>query len=417
MLMLMVGLVAGTALFLTVQESSQGDRERYASDYEKLQAAKKALIAYASFQNQPEIEEDTVPPTYNSPGELPCPDRNYDGRYSAFGDGSASRCLTYAGWLPHITLDIDEIRDSSGSRIWYAVSDNYQTQKNEVLNSTTAGTLMLDGNEVVAVLIAPGEPINAAQESRNTIGGNEFADNVVDYFLDFSNADGDPTESDQLNNPDAIRASSYFTQENNAGSNDIVIGITAAELWQHAATWPMQHARAKLLEFHDDDQHLPFAKDSNGDCTDDGFALLQGLIPVADEGGDCGDDEGIAVEEWFTYNEWDQVIFYAVSALCAGADQDDVCDVPDVGDLYYEDRIDDADDTHAALLIHAGAIMQQETECHSRPPYSQVDPRLPLPAGIICDYLELDENTDADNNFVRPGSNQVSNDYFLTIDI
>lgn len=116
-----------------------------------LNIAKQALISFSV----------TFPDRQRrGPGYLPCPDKNNDG-------GTEGTCtLTdtgnpIIGWFPFKLLEVQDLRDYSGARLWYAVSENHRSFLNPptyVLNSETEGTLTSDGHSnIVAIIIAPGE--------------------------------------------------------------------------------------------------------------------------------------------------------------------------------------------------------------------------------------------------------------------
>jgi hypothetical protein len=169
---------------------------------ESLRLAKQALIAYAI--NFPEIDAASGNDLVNGPGYLPCPDLNNDG-------SAATNCSvggnTTIGRLPYETLEVSDLRDSSGARLWYVLSDNYanKTPRLEPLNSETDGQLTIDGNtDIVAVIIAPGVPIG--NQSRDPADTNILTE-IANYLendnnnLDqsFISQDPDPTNFTDFN--------------------------------------------------------------------------------------------------------------------------------------------------------------------------------------------------------------------------
>ena len=87
-----------------------------------LNAARNALIGYAI--TFPDHDDSGV---VDGPGYLPCPDLNNDG-------SSAANCSlagnTTIGRLPNQTLRLEELRDASGQRLWYALSENFRFGNN-----------------------------------------------------------------------------------------------------------------------------------------------------------------------------------------------------------------------------------------------------------------------------------------------
>ena len=127
------------------------DRERATND--ALAKAKDALIAYAVAD-------------VNRPGQLPCPDVNDDGAEDSDATGL---CTSLIGRLPWVTLGLADLRDDSGERLWYAVSNDFRTDHTVPpavpLNSDTAyrtgnTSLVLAGTtpaaNLAALVIAPG---------------------------------------------------------------------------------------------------------------------------------------------------------------------------------------------------------------------------------------------------------------------
>lgn len=173
-----------------------------------LSLAKQALMGYAV----------TYPDTVNSdfgPGYLPCPDRDND------GDTDAGQCSsggnTTIGRFPFETLEMSELRDGSGARLWYALSDNFRNSpKLEPLNSETEGQLSVDGNnDIVAVIIAPGAPIG--NQSRDPADTNILTE--ISNYLETENNDLD------LDFISIDPSATDFTD-----FNDRVISITRQEL-------------------------------------------------------------------------------------------------------------------------------------------------------------------------------------------
>lgn len=159
----MLALALSAALLTRVHRATNAEREGI--DIRALANARDALIAFATT-----VAPDTAA---KRPGDLPCPDLDNDGDAEATCIAQAQRL----GRLPWKTLGIPDLRDSSGERLWYAVSARFK--RNNVnacpipggatcLNSDSTGTLtvressgalMHDGSAAsgaVAVVIAPG---------------------------------------------------------------------------------------------------------------------------------------------------------------------------------------------------------------------------------------------------------------------
>jgi len=116
----------------------------------------------------------------NRPGSLPCPDVDNDG----VADGVGGNCTSYVGRFPWKTLDLPELLDGNGDRLWYALSpglrDNAAAQP---INPQKALELTLDGAlNIAAIVFSPGAPL---------VNQNGRPSNAVADYLDGNNNDGD----------------------------------------------------------------------------------------------------------------------------------------------------------------------------------------------------------------------------------
>jgi hypothetical protein len=156
---------------------------------EALAKAKEALVAYAVSDA-------------NRPGELPCPDVDDDGAATPGVDYIGSACASLIGRLPWKTLDLPDLRDDSGERLWYAVSDDFHASGPVALNSDTAfrtgnTSLTLTGKQagtgLVALVFAPGAPVvrdgAATLQNRSTAAASLNATNYLDAANAEDNAD------------------------------------------------------------------------------------------------------------------------------------------------------------------------------------------------------------------------------------
>lgn len=196
-IVMMVIMVLGTAAFLTNSLNStslQIARDKVTAD--ALAQAKEALVGYAV---KVQVSNSTsCSPNCTRPGDLPCPDTNNDGiAESSCGNASGISGQTLRlGRLPWKTLDLIDLRDGSGERLWYAVSNNFKynqrttcTSPGQVgcLNSDTVGTISIfspdgtilnDGGGstgVAAVILAPGDVLqrdDGTQQDRSNAGIN-----------------------------------------------------------------------------------------------------------------------------------------------------------------------------------------------------------------------------------------------------
>lgn len=217
-----------------------------------LAKAKDALIAYAATD-------------VNRPGELPCPDVTNDGYYKVGDDTSGSNCANLIGRLPWATLGLPDLRDGSGERLWYAVSNNFHANGTVPLNSDTQGQISLTGiapaSNIAAVVFAPGSTLNAQSRSAANI-------NVASHFLEGTN-------STSTTNFVAADASSTF--------NDRLITIRPDEIFRLVEKRVGPELRPRLVQYYTDWGRYPFAVPF-GDPSISNFRgqlnTYEGLLPV-----------------------------------------------------------------------------------------------------------------------------------------
>lgn len=193
LLFLLVSIGIGTTLLFSTWSQSAGRLEQERKTLNSLNQAKQALIAYAV----------SVYPSGNvRPGDLPCPDMNNDGKKEVISCGNAAGTTGQAlrlGRLPWKSLGIPDLRDGSGERLWYAVSNNFkENTRNTPLNSDSSGSIRYvdsDGNvvpDVIAVIIAPGPPLerlNAGAAQDRSPAGENTPSNYLDKTATEDNSD------------------------------------------------------------------------------------------------------------------------------------------------------------------------------------------------------------------------------------
>jgi hypothetical protein len=202
MLLILVAMAGGYAFYRSAnsQFTRTGQDSKVAL---ALALAKEALISRA-------VTDD------NRPGSLPCPDlitndstnKPFDGIADKFVGLGAARCPSYVGSLPWLTLDLPELADETGSRLWYVLSPALRDDDSaHPINSDTAMGLEVDNsNDIAALIIAPRAPHSSqARPSANP----------ADY-LDGENGNGDDHK--------------YVTGPQSESFNDVVLVITRQEL-------------------------------------------------------------------------------------------------------------------------------------------------------------------------------------------
>ncbi len=208
-----------------------------------LAAAKQVLIGYAV------TYPDHFP--YDSPkhgpGFLPCPDTNNDGSPNP-PCGKKDFGLHPTGRLPWRYLGLDDLRDSAGERLWYALSLNFRNNpKISSLNSDTPGQLCVDTNhdndcndsvdasDLVAILFAPGFALESQDRASDV--------NDLTHYLEGDNvsrADGRYQRASST----AVDAAEHF--------NDRLVTLSRGELMAAIERRVLKEAEQALLAYAED---------------------------------------------------------------------------------------------------------------------------------------------------------------------
>lgn len=164
LLALLAVIMLGASWFLVSQlnaESGMASAVRKARNAEVLNRAKQALIGYVAMQ--------AAEAGGKNPGRLPCPEAvNNIGTTSEgisapwVGPPNTSTCSSI-GRLPWRTLGLDKLADSAGEPLWYVVGPSWRLTNSTstlVINSNTLGDITVDGQQTVALIVAPGPAMN-----------------------------------------------------------------------------------------------------------------------------------------------------------------------------------------------------------------------------------------------------------------
>lgn len=171
LILMTIILVLGTTYVVVDQMNSVSQRlgqDKTTSD--ALALAKDALIGHSANNA-------------NRPGALLCPDTNNDG----YAEGTCAGANQRVGRLPWKTLGLPDLRDASGERLWYALSDAFRDTG--VVNSNTAGQITLRdditgaiaASTVVALVIAPGAT-GFGQDRSGPLDSSANKLNVANYL-------------------------------------------------------------------------------------------------------------------------------------------------------------------------------------------------------------------------------------------
>ena len=353
MVMLVILVIGGIVFLVSALNSSALQTRRDKVTVEALAQAKEALIGYAvgvNFTGGPE-----------RPGDLPCPDLDNDGiAETPCGSAAGSNQAKRLGRLPWKTLGIPDLRDGSGERLWYAVSNNFKkSTRTAVLNSDTPGTITirgLDGNVVndgsttsgaVAVIIAPGDGLtrqdNVSQARGCTVGVDCDATgkctsaspttvpkcNPVNY-LDIATVGG--STEDNANFIDSSATNGFIQGRIKANSGQLIVNDQLLVITQDVIMQPMQKRVAAevkqcLTDYAAQGQNngrYPWAAildastaPTYGDVSDTLFGRLPDIFSetLADSGG--GMKNGwtticnMNLGSW--WSNWKEMVFYGLA--------------------------------------------------------------------------------------------------------
>jgi len=253
-LLALIGLVA-VALVLGVAKAAADRSARDRLTAAALGKAVEALVARAA--------NDA-----NRPGSLPCPDTDNNGSAELF---AGANCPSYIGRLPWKTLDLPDLRDGDGERLWYALSPVFRDYPPGV-NSDTAGQLQVTGmmpaTNVIAIVFSPGASVGS--QNRDSAG-----ENVVSNYLEGENANGDSTYSN------APRTDTF---------NDQLLIVTSDDLMPAVERRVAREAKTCLSNFAARNLgRFPWAAPLSSVTYDDSNGTLAGRIPaVLDDSGGSG---------------------------------------------------------------------------------------------------------------------------------
>ncbi|MDH3858858.1 MAG: hypothetical protein OEV07_12770 [Gammaproteobacteria bacterium] len=218
-LLALMGIGGVVVAGFTQDAKQQVEHEKYLHNKRVLAEAKQALLQFA--YNYPATNQ-------RGPGRLPCADTDNDGTPNTV----IGTCIQL-GRLPwgQPDLNLYDIRDADGQRLWYAVSDSFATNVagGNVINSDAFGTITIrdqvgniifdgsTGNGVAAVIIAPGAPTARAGVTQDRSIAN--ADDAFD-----TTADTDPGIINPVNYLDlffGIEDNAQFAQ---SATNGFILG-------------------------------------------------------------------------------------------------------------------------------------------------------------------------------------------------
>ncbi|MGJ8619841.1 MAG: hypothetical protein ACSHWN_05870 [Methylophilaceae bacterium] len=359
-----------------------------------LDIAKEALIAWAVANKE-------------FPGQMPYPDRGtdaggYDGKSDCSGSNPINNQSLLIGQLPmygssgcesfSVTEGLAaEVDDGYGNRLWYAVSPNLMhnyaptgTQlsdpeiNSETMNlATWLRVLDSDGNlvsdRVAVVIIAPGEALGDQSRSINATS-DQYLDTLQKNGNTYSNSNYDDPNEDFIMATPMNNVSDEDTSYTRPYLfNDQLVYITIDELMVALEKRVAREVVARLRFYFNNNGYFPYAsRDSlNNSCQPaDGFEY--GLLPL----NPCPTGD-LMLPDWFEYNGWDGLLFYAVSSNCT---QGSACAAGTLSVGVIENV--------NALVVSTGAALSGQSRAVLN----------------LAGYMDSLENTDADLVFDAVGT-------------
>lgn len=329
----LVFAIIGVAIYSLNAVDIQHQRSQKTAD--ALAEAKAALIGYAVSQDLTAVGCGN---NCARPGDLLCPDLDNDGDAEG-ACGSADGTTGQAnrlGRLPWRTLDVADLRDGDGERLWYAVSNKYKNNTRFLpLNSDTTATITLrdsngnvifdgaNGGGVVAVIIAPGS--NLVRQDLVSQVRSLANQNTPLHYLDIAFGEDNQDFLDEETNGFIMGP-----VKNAAGDivlNDRVIAITRGEMIQAMESRVLAEVRTELINYFTLNSFYPYPALFNDAsclgsadlalCPEDA-ATLNGRMPVtlATPWNANSIFRGTSNGNWFQLNAWREVIHYAVAPAC-----------------------------------------------------------------------------------------------------
>lgn len=332
----------------------------------------------------------------NRPGSLPCPDliTNISGNVPNDGIAdllSGNECPSYIGRLPWRTLGLPDLRDSSGERLWYALSRTFRDDDSaQPINSDTTGlfTVTLGSTTltgVIAVVFAP--ELVVASQNRNSANEND-----VTHYLEGSNENG------VTGTMTYAFTTSQTISEN---FNDKLLPITSEALFSVVVARVLREMRNVLTYYYGKNGYFPNANAFSALDTNCSDGVVQGRIPQTIRNPPrclLQTNSDWNPPSWFFDNNWNRVVFYAVADSCT-----------ELGLLSalcgaLGNPLNLFGSPTRALLIGTSRGFPNQTN---------------RPCGLsnctLADLLEDAENTNGDNVFVKPTLSSSNNDRLVVV--
>lgn len=329
-----------------------------------LNKAKAALLAYAvSF---PEITLAA-----RGPGYLPCPDLANNGKSTV--NSCKTGGVANVGRLPWATIGSGDLRDGTGERLWYAVSENFDYSNSPTINkinTATLGTITLrnangvlyngaSSDAVVAIIIAPGKALTRDDgiiQNRSTANVND-----ANHYLDIHVASTEDNATFQHNSTaDGFINGEIKDAAGNVIVNDQIVVITYGEIMEHVHRRVARELNNLLNAYLDSCDAYPEASafdptklsyDSDG--LREGHLPLDSALPT-DWGGVCVAGIAPVLPDWLKAEGWHKVTYYAFAYQNAPPANGSSCGNGTNPDCMTVNNTNPLVDNAQAILIFAG---------------------------------------------------------------
>ena len=438
----MIALVL-TAFLLKTYDPARLKAEHDKKTNQALAQAKQALLAYAAEPITGSVNGALLACGVNCkrPGDLPCPDIDNDGTADPPCSVSAAGKL---GRLPWSTLGLGDLRDGSGERLWYAVSNQYKNNPRVLpLNSDSFGTisyrnnlgsLVYDaslGTGLAAVVIAPERVLTRADNLvQNRTTANE---NIATNYLDVAFGEDNASFFDGTN--DGFIAGKVLVGGREV-VNDIILPITRNEMNAVMEPRVLSEVMQTILYSFCPGRNKPKTRTCLGPkindylpdpaaiadtsclgsadivitgCMTDSTQSL-GRVAVGGNTSSTGNSgwknqdsnsilRGERIDNWFQQNGWRELIFYARAPACAEPTKN----CTGVGYLTLQNTLTPPSNNKQVVLISAGSVLSGQVRLNN------------INKTFFANYLEDENLLPLDATFSRYTRNSIRNDRATSI--
>ena len=284
MLVFIIGLMA-TAYLVYALDANEVNIERDKTTAQALEEAKAAIVGWSLVQ-----------PT---PGMLPCPEDTSLIGTANEGQalGTCSNSHPVVGRLAWRTLGLNDLRDGNGDSLWYALSPGFRQPP---INSDTIPAITVDGMQAAAIVFCPGVPLGTQSRPIPTPAQQ-------------------PTTAQYLDAPNNTDLQTAFVSGPQSSTfNDRLLAITVDDFMPSVEKLALNEAKLALNIYYASNGFFPFPA-TLGSTTNTNQCVqnnLQGMLPTVSSSTGCSDPQITGLPPWFTANNWQNEIFYAVS--CSG---------------------------------------------------------------------------------------------------